>query len=87
MQGPAHAEIGLRRATSFAIEKGKVLMKTAEPVRQLALYASACCNDQLLFFVNDQFTRCPKCHRLCFWKLIEGVVSWEEMDDLQLNVA
>jgi hypothetical protein len=62
-------------------------MKTAEPVRQLALYASACCNDQLLFFVNDQFTRCPKCQQRCFWKLIEEVVSWEETDAIELKTA
>jgi len=69
------------------MEKGKVVMKTADPVRQLALYASACCKDELLFFVNDQFTRCPKCQRLCFWTLIEEVVSWEEMDVLELKAA
>ena len=62
-------------------------MKTAEPVRQLALYASACCNDQLLFYVNDQFTRCQKCQRSCFWKIEEEVVSWQEMDNLELEAA
>jgi len=62
-------------------------MKTAEPVRQLALYASACCNDQLLFYVNDQFTLCQKCQRSCFWKIEEEVVSWQEMDNLELEAA
>jgi len=62
-------------------------MKTAEPVRQLALYASACCTEEILFFVNDQFSRCPKCKRLCFWKLQEEVVSWQDMDKLELQAA
>ena len=62
-------------------------MKTAEPVRQLALYASACCTDEVLFDVNDQFSRCPKCERLCFWELVEEVVSWQEMDNLLLEAA
>jgi hypothetical protein len=57
-------------------------MKTAQPVRQLALYASACCADELLFQVNDVFSRCPKCQRLCFWEVVEQVVSWQEMDEL-----
>ena len=62
-------------------------MKTAEPVRQLALYASACCNEEILFYINDQFSRCPKCARLCFWKLLEEVVSWQDMDKLELEAA
>jgi hypothetical protein len=62
-------------------------MKTAEPVRQLALYASACCADEVLFDVNDRFSRCPKCAKLCFWKLLEEVVSWQDMDDLELKAA
>ena len=62
-------------------------MKTAESVRQLALYASACCADELLFDVNDKFSRCPKCERLCFWELVEEVVSWQDMDDLELKAA
>jgi hypothetical protein len=59
-------------------------MKTAESVRQLALYASACCGDEVLFFINDQFSRCPKCERLCFWKLVEEVVSWQDLELLEL---
>ena len=59
-------------------------MKTAESVRQLALYASACCRDEVLFFINDQFSRCPKCERLCFWELVEAVVSWQDMELLEL---
>jgi len=62
-------------------------MKTAKPVRQLALYVSTCCNDQLLFFVNDRFARCPKCQKFCSWEIEEEVVSWQEMDNLELKAA
>ena len=62
-------------------------MKTAERVRQLGLYASACCTEELLFVVNDQFSRCPKCERLCFWELLEEVVSWQDMHNLELEAA
>jgi hypothetical protein len=64
-----------------------VRMKTAEPVRKLALYASACCNEELLFYRNDSFSRCPKCRRLCFWKIVEEVVSWEEMNNFESEAA
>jgi len=62
-------------------------MKTADPVRQLALYASTCCNDELLFLPNDSFSRCPKCKSLCFWKIAEEVVSWEEINDFESEAA
>jgi hypothetical protein len=62
-------------------------MKTAERVRHLALYASACCADEVLFDVNDRFSRCPKCVKLCFWECLEEVVSWQDMDDLELKAA
>jgi hypothetical protein len=62
-------------------------MKTAEPVRYLALYASACCAEEVLFDVNDRFSRCPKCAKLCFWNLLEEVVSWQDLDDLELKAA
>jgi hypothetical protein len=62
-------------------------MKTAERVRLLALYASACCNDELLFDVDDQFTRCPKCNSLCFWKVVEEVVSWQDIANVESEAA
>jgi hypothetical protein len=65
----------------------KVAMRTAQPVLQLALYASACCTDEVLFQVNDVFSRCPKCERLCFWELVERVVSWQDLDKLELEAA
>jgi hypothetical protein len=62
-------------------------MKTAERVGQLGLYASSCCIDEALFDVNDQFSRCPKCEKLCTWELVERVFSWQELDDLETQAA
>jgi hypothetical protein len=62
-------------------------MKTDERVRQLGLYASACCIDEALFDVNDRFSRCPKCEGSCYWDLVEEVFSWQEMDDLESLAA
>jgi hypothetical protein len=58
-------------------------MKTAEHVRNLGLYASSCCIDEAIFDVNDQFSRCPKCARLCEWELVERVYSWQELEELE----
>ena len=44
-------------------------MRTAEDVRELGLYVSECCSQELIFYVGDNFCRCPKCQRLCDWKL------------------
>jgi hypothetical protein len=62
-------------------------MKTAERAQLLALYASACCSDEALFYVNDPFSRCPKCKRVCFWEIVEEVVPWQEMDNFELEAA
>jgi hypothetical protein len=56
-------------------------MKTSETVARLALYASACCKEELLFDRNDKFSRCPVCERLCDWEYIEAVVSWTELEE------
>jgi hypothetical protein len=69
-----------------AIKEGEV-MKTAERVRYLGLYASACCVDEIVFDVNDQFSRCPKCDRLCGWNFVERVFSWRELEDLETLAA
>ena len=62
-------------------------MKTAERVRRLGLYASSCCIDEALFDVNDLFSRCPKCERLCEWDLVERVFSWQQLEDLETQAA
>jgi hypothetical protein len=62
-------------------------MKTAERVHGLGLYASSCCIDEAVFDVNDRFSRCPKCERLCEWELVERVFSWLELEDLEILAA
>ena len=56
-------------------------MKTTERVRVLGLYASSCCIDEVVFYVNDPFSRCPKCQKLCGWDLVERVYSLDELDE------
>ena len=57
-------------------------MRTTENVKQLALYASACCHEEALFDRNDTFSRCPRCESLCFWEHVEPVVSWRDLMEL-----
>lgn len=58
-------------------------MKTTERVGQLALYASSCCMDESVFDTDDRFSRCPKCSRLCSWEMVERVVSWQELEEIE----
>jgi hypothetical protein len=57
-------------------------MKTGETVRDLGLYASACCGMELIFDAGDTFVRCPECNRLCGWNLEEELVTQEELEHL-----
>lgn len=34
-------------------------MKTSEEARELGLYASECCSEELIFDRGDTFVRCP----------------------------
>jgi hypothetical protein len=43
-------------------------MKTSEDVRELGLYVSGCCGEELIFAENDCYSRCPRCERLCEWR-------------------
>ncbi len=61
-------------------------MKTGQDVRELGLYASDCCLQELLFQPNDSFSRCPRCMRLCEWELVDSVVAWDEMEDVDVHV-
>ena len=56
-------------------------MRTSLKVDELALYASACCGVEVLFDKDDVFPRCPACEHLCFWRFIEEVVSWKDLQD------
>jgi hypothetical protein len=54
--------------------------RTSEDVRELGLYSSECCGEELVFEVDDTFTRCPKCEGLCTWELEERLVHPEELE-------
>ena len=57
-------------------------MKTGESVTELGLYASLCCDEELIFDVGDILLRCPACQTLCSWELAEEVISYEELEYL-----
>jgi hypothetical protein len=42
---------------------------TCEDVRELGLYATDCCGEELIFDKGDTFWRCPACRHLCTWDL------------------
>ena len=60
----------------------EVEMKTGQDVRELGLYASDCCLEEMLFDANDSFSRCPHCSRLCEWELVDAVVPWQDIAKL-----
>jgi hypothetical protein len=62
-------------------------MKTTAKVLALGLYKSACCDQEVLFDRDDCFSRCPACERLCFWELVEPVVSWLDLQDTEQQAA
>jgi hypothetical protein len=55
-------------------------MKTSEDVRELGLYPSECCGEELIFAKDDCFSRCPRCERLFEWELIENSIPRVEME-------
>jgi hypothetical protein len=55
-------------------------MRTGESVRQSGVYISDCCDDEMIFQVNDCFSDCSKCARVCWWDLEKPLISWEELE-------
>lgn len=62
-------------------------MRTGEDARELGLYATACCGEELIFDKNDCLCRCPKCERLCKWELVESLIPWDQMEQVEERVA
>ena len=60
-------------------------MRTSEDAIRSGLYASECCGEELVFYKHDTFWRCPQCHNLCEWELIEGALSPDELESLHLT--
>jgi len=59
-------------------------MRTSEDARQSGLYASDCCDAELIFIHGDTFWRCPRCQRLCEWELLEATASPRDLESLEL---
>lgn len=57
-------------------------MKSGKKALQLGLYVSACCKEEGLFDAGDSFTGCFKCARETNWTLLEPVVSWQDLEQM-----
>ena len=62
-------------------------MRTSDVAPELGLYASECCNVELIFDKGDTFCRCPKCEHLCGWDLLENLVMAEEIEEYASEAA
>ena len=51
----------------------RLQMKTGDNTPLLGLYATDCCDYELILDTEQQFPRCLKCYRLSEWELIEQV--------------
>ena len=58
-------------------------MRTSEDAGRSGLYASGCCGEELVFCKHDTFWRCPRCHNLCEWELVESALSPDELESVQ----
>ena len=56
------------------------MLKTGDTVTDLGLYDTECCSEELIFDTGDQFTKCPKCQKLCIWEMEEEIVSQDEFE-------
>jgi len=54
-------------------------LRTCEDVRELGLYSTDCCNEELIFDKGDTFWLCPRCHQLCSWGLECKITSEPEL--------
>jgi len=62
-------------------------MKTSDDVQQLGVYASDCCLAELIFYKNDCFSRCTRCEQRCDWELIEKLIPWTELEEVEVEAA
>ena len=62
-------------------------MKTSETVKELGLYASECCGEEVIFDEGDTFSRCTGCMGLCEWDMVDVVVPWTELEEEETKAA
>ena len=48
-------------------------MNTGDNIRVLGLYASDCCEYELIMEIGEEFPECLNCQLSCEWKLVEEV--------------
>jgi len=58
--------------TAGLVQKESI-MNTYEEVRAVGLYASDCCDVELIFDERDTFCQCPQCEQLCGWDFVSGL--------------
>jgi len=56
------------------------MKKTGQTVKERGLYISECCDNEQIFEVGDNFTRCLKCMGLTEWELDSELVTVDELN-------
>lgn len=54
-------------------------MRTGEDVKELGLYSSECCLQDILFDTGDSFSRCPRCSKLTAWERVDDTLTSDEL--------
>jgi hypothetical protein len=57
------------------------MRKTGQTVKERGLYISECCDNEQIFEIGDNFTRCLKCMSLTEWELDSELVTDAEFED------
>ena len=80
---------GSNRATTRADRKirGGNDMKTSEETKELGLYSSQCCSEELIFDKGDTFCRCPRCESLRKWEHVEELVRMGDLEEVIAQAA
>jgi hypothetical protein len=56
------------------------MKKTGQTVKERGLYISECCDNEQIFEIGDNFTRCLKCMSLTEWELDSELLTVEELE-------
>lgn len=62
-------------------------MRTSEETKELGLYSSDCCSEELIFDKGDTFCRCPRCKSLCKWDHVEALVLMDDLEEVMAQAA
>jgi hypothetical protein len=84
---PQRASFERTTESDNSFQEGKRIMTTGQDAPELGLYASDCCDYEMIFEKGDLFCRCPDCERFCEWDLVEIVIPWNEIRPLRAKAA